>query len=638
MDKNTLIGFVLIALILIGFTFWNRPSKEQIAAREAQQRYNDSVQLVQAQLNLEQQKQAQFQLQDSLSAVENAPDSLVNERLRSQYGAFAVSAEGTEELITLENELVELKLTTKGGRLYSARLKEYQSYDSLPLMLFDKEESRFAVTMNTVNNRVVNTDDLYFEPIPGGDQGYLTMRLHSEEGASLDFVYTLLPGDYILRFEIVSNGLDKVLAAGTSVLDIDWMQKIRQQEEGRSFEERYSRAMYKYEADDVEELSERKDEVQNIANRLKWIACKDQFFSTVFIADESFEATKIDSKRFVGGTYMKQITTETSVAFDPKSDKPIGFHYYLGPNDYTLLKKYDKTKFEGENLQLERLVPLGWSLFRYVNKWIIIPLFDWLTSICGNIGLAIFFLTLIIRTGLFPLVYKSLMSSAKMRVMRPQVEEINAKYPKQEDAMKRQQKTMELYRQVGINPMSGCLPMLLQMPFLIALFMFFPNAIELRHESFLWAKDLSTYDAIISWTTYIPLITPYFGNHISLFCLLMTITTIVNTKFTSDQANTGQQQMPGMKMMMYVMPIMMMFFLNSYPAGLNYYYFLSSLITIVLTIVFRMSVNDQKVLAKLEKNKNKPAKKKSGFMARLEEAQRQQQALAKQRAQQNRKR
>ena len=635
MDKNTLTGFILIGLILIAFSLLNRPSQEQIAAREAQQRYNDSIRLVQAQLELEQQKQAQIQLQDALAISENAVDSEVNDRLKEQYGAFSVSAEGTEEFVTLENELLELKLTTKGGRLYSARLKEFRSYDSLPLMLFDKEEAKFGVVMNTFNNRVVNTEDLFFESIPVDKESYI-MRLHTDEDSSLDFVYTLWPNDYVLRFEIVSNGLDKILAVGTSTLDINWMQKVRQQEEGRKFEERYSRAMYKYETDNVEDMSERSDDVRNIANRLKWIACKDQYFSTVLIADESFTATKIESKRFPGGAYMKQISTLTSVAFDPASPKPVGFHYYLGTNDYNRLKRYDKTTFQGQDLQLERLVPLGWSLFRYVNKWIIIPLFDWLNSVCGSIGLAIFFLTLIIRTGLFPLVYKSLMSSAKMRVMRPQIEEINKKYPKQEEAMKRQQKTMELYRQVGINPMSGCLPMLLQMPFLLALFMFFPNAIELRHESFLWAKDLSTYDAIVSWNAYIPLVTPYFGNHISLFCLLMTLATVINTKYMSDQ-NTSQQ-MPGMKMMMYMMPLMMMIFLNSYPAGLNYYYFLSSLISIALAIGFRMLVDDRKILAKLEENRKKPPKKKSGFMARLEEAQRQQQTLAKQRAQQNRRR
>ncbi len=631
MNKNTLIGFLLIGVILVAFSYLNRPSQEQM---EAQRRYNDSIAVVYAQ---QQEAALKDKKQTVISQPESLPDSLKNVELQNTYGDFYHSVEGKESFVTLENNLLKIVLINKGGRVYSVELKKFTDKNEKPLIIFDEDESAFDATLITTNNRIINTGNLYFEPVSEGNK--VTMRLKAGPENTLDYVYTLDQNDYILRMDIISKNLDQVLSSNTNSLDIRWMQKIRQQETGRSFENRYARLDYKYLADDVEQLSDSKDDAASVPNKLKWIGYKDQYFSSVFIADQNFESTKLESKVFPeGNRYLKEYNTTTTVAFDIKGLEPSTFHYYFGPNDYSLLKTYDKGKFQGEDLELEKLVPLGWSLFRYVNKWIVIPLFDFWTNICGNIGIAILLLTLTIKTGLFPLVYKSFMSSAKMRVMRPQVEEINEKYPGQEQALTRQQKTMELYRQVGVNPMSGCMPMLLQMPFLFALFMFFPAAIELRHESFLWAKDLSTYDAIISWNTYIPLVTPYFGNHISLFCLLMTITQILYTKFNMDQANTGQQQMPGMKAMMYIMPVFMMVFLNSYPAGLNYYYFVSTLITILQTLAFRLFVNEDKILKKLEENKKKPqVKKKSGFMARLEEAQRQQQALAKQRTTQQKK-
>ncbi|GHT11397.1 membrane protein insertase YidC [Bacteroidia bacterium] len=628
MDKNTITGFLLIILVFVGFWFFNKPSQEQI---EAQRRQQDSIAAVVRSQQLEEQQLIEVKEKQTAEALisEDSSDSLYQTRLQAIYGDFAEAAVGNEEFITLENELMILKLSTKGGRIYSVQLKKFSDYKDRPLVLFDGDEAAFSTTLITANNRIINTGDLFFTP-SGKNPLQATLSLKAGEDASLDFVYTLHPDDYMVDFNIIPQNLENQVSSGTRTLDISWMQKIRQQEKGEKFEERYTRLNYKYLSDNVEQLSESKDDAKEIASKLKWIGYKDQFFSSVLIAQESFEASRLDSKYLQGDTtYLKKYTTLTSVAFDPKLTKDIAFNFYFGPNDYNLLKSYDKEKFQGQDLQLEQLVPLGWSLFRYVNKWIIIPIFDWLTTWCGSIGLAIFFLTLIIKIGLFPLIYKSFMSSAKMRVMKPQIAAISAKYPGQENAMTRQQKTMELYKQVGINPMSGCLPMLLQMPFLFAMFMFFPTAIELRHESFLWANDLATYDAIISWKTYIPFVTPYFGNHISLFCLLMTITNVFYTKFNMDQANTGQEQMPGMKTMMYIMPLFMLVFLNSYPAGLNFYYCISSLITILQTLLFRYFLNEEALLLKLEANKKKPVKKKSGFMARLEEAQRKQQAMLK---------
>ena len=625
MDKNTITGFILIILVFVGFSYLSRPSAEQL---EAQQRYNDSIVAVQQQLTAQELINSQIQQQATVAENESLPDSVVEQRLQAVYGSFASASQGEEQLITMENELMIIKLTSKGGRIFSAQLKNFSNYKDEPLYLFDENESSFGVTFITANNRVLNSSEFYFEPIQNSPM-QTTLRLKAGEEGYLDFVYSLHPDDYMVDFEIVSENLQSELSPAMRTLDFQWTQKIRQQEEGRTFENRYTYLSYKYLSDDVEHLNESKDDKKNITSKVKWIGYKNQFFSSVLIAKDSFESTTLESRSFENGDYLKEYTSLTSIPFSPLASQKIEFNYYFGPNDYSLLKKYDKTIFEGQNLELEKLVPLGWSFFRYVNKWIVIPIFSWLADWC-SIGLAIFLLTLIIKTALFPLTYKSFMSSAKMRALRPQIAEITAKLPGQENAMARQQKTMALYKQVGVNPMAGCIPMLLQMPFLFALFMFFPSAIELRHQSFLWANDLSTFDAIVRWDAYIPLVTPYFGNHISLFCLLMTVTNILFQKFNMEMTNTGQEQMPGMKMMMYIMPVFMLVFLNSYPAGLNYYYFISTLITVVQTVAFRFFLNEEKLLIKLEENKKKakPAKK-SGFMARLEEAQRKQQALLK---------
>jgi len=628
MDKNTIIGFILIILVLLGFSYLNRPSKEQM---EAQRRYQDSIANLK-QSQIEEQQAVVQQQPEEANQQKASSDSINNQaNIAANFGDFAEAAQGSEEFVTLENDFMILKISTKGGNIVSAQLKKYTDYQKNPLILFKNDESKFSLTLVTNNNRVINTSDLYFEAINTSPLE-TTMRLKTgnDSVAGIDFTYRLHPDDYMVDFTIVPRNMQSYLAAGTNSLDINWAQKMRQLEQGRRYEQQYTRLTYKYFSDDVEQMQSTKNDTKTITNKLKWIGYKDQFFSSALIAKEGFTSSQLESQYLQDDVYLKYYTTTTSVDFDPKTGNPVVLNFYFGPNDYNLLKSYDKTKFAGQDLQLEKLVPLGWSLFRYINKWIIIPIFDWLTSWVSSIGLAILLLTIIIKMGLFPLVYKSFMSSAKMRVMKPQIEAITSKYPGQENAMARQQKTMELYRQVGINPMSGCLPMLLQMPFLLALFMFFPSAIELRHQSFLWAPDLSTYDAIVQWNKDIPFVTQYFGNHISLFCLLMTVVNIIYTKYNMEQTNTGQEQMPGMKAMMYIMPLFMLIFLNSYPAGLNYYYFISTLITVIQTILFRYFLNEQALLAKLEANKKNPAKKKSGgFMARLEEAQRKQQALLK---------
>jgi len=627
MDKNTIIGFVLIGLVLFGFSWLNRPTPEQKAALEAQnalRHYQDSI------ANVERARQSEIAAGATFSAdtlsVESS-DSIKSMQLVQQYGAFASAIDGNEEFVTLQNENIEVRFSSKGGRLCYARVKDFVTYDEQPLVLFEENESDFNLTMITATNRIVNTSDLYFTPVKNTDNS-VTMRLRISDESHIDFEYTLKPDDYMLDFTIQGVGLNGILSPSTNSLDINWRQKLRQLEKGRKDEDEYTSLYYKFLADDVENLSQGKDAEEQLSNRLKWIGYKNKFFATVFIADDAFAATRLQSRQLNEAAYLKEFNTTTSVAFDLTKNEKLGFHYFIGPTKYKLLNSYDKGLSSDEELSLDELVPLGMRLFRPINKYFILPIFDFLGKYISNYGLVILLLTLIVKLCLFPLTYKSYMSTAKMRVLRPQVEEINAKYPKQEQAMDRQRATMDLYSKAGASPMSGCLPMLLQMPILIALYWLFPTAIELRQESFLWAHDLSTYDAVISWDFNIPFISSFIGNHISLFCVLMTAVNVVYTKFNMNMTNTGQQQMPGMKMMMYIMPLMMFFLFNQKSAGLSYYFLISSLITILQTLSFRFLINEDKLLLKLEENKKKP-KKKSGFMQRLEEAQRMQQEQLK---------
>ena len=632
MDKNTITGFVLIGILLFAFSWFNQPSTEQI---EAQRKYNDSIAKIEQQSLFEEQQKATA---STLPAETLAlPDSARTVQLQQAFGGFAEAMTGTNESITLENELVEVKFNTKGGYLSYARLKKYETYDSLPLALFDETQTALNIALITATNKVVNSTDLYFTPVRGNDPNSLTMRLNAAEGAYLDFVYTLPANEYRMNFTIQGTGLNGILAPNTTSFDLTWAQEARQLEKGRQYEDKYTALYYKYMSGKVKNLSESGNDNENIPERLKWIAYKNKFFSTVLIADEGFGPAILDSKAVTDPGILMNFKSSTSIPFDLQGKTPTALQYYIGPNLYGLLNSYDKGIASDEQLDLERLVPLGASVFRAINKYFIIPVFDFLGEYISSYGLIILLLTLLVKLLLFPLTYKSYMSSAKMRVLRPQVEELNAKYPGQENAMERQKATMDLYGRAGASPMSGCVPMLLQMPILIALFMFFPSAIELRHQSFLWATDLSTYDAIVSWDAQIPLISTYFGNHISLFCLLMVIVNLVYTKFNMELSNTGQQQMPGMKAMMYMMPLMLLVFFNQFASGLNYYYFISTLITIAQTMLFRFTINEEKLLAKLEENKKKPMKK-SGFMKRLEEAQKAQEEQVRKQKEQRKNR
>jgi YidC/Oxa1 family membrane protein insertase len=453
-------------------------------------------------------------------------------------------------------------------------------------------------------------------------------------GKALRITYTLPEDSYMMHYDIHAYNLENELSTRETGLDMEWGMKIKQQERGRKFENRYSGLYFKYLEDDVENLNNEKSEHQSLTNRVKWIAYKDQFFSSVLISDSYFSSTDVSSE-LLEGPYLKECYTRTLIPFDPRGDESTHMRFFFGPNQYKILKGFDKGVDSDEHLNLDSLLPLGWAIFGWVNKYMVIPVFDFLGGFLTNYGLIILLLTIIIKIVLLPFTFKSYMSTAKMRVLRPQIDEINAKIPS-DKPMERQQATMALYKRAGVSPMGGCLPMLLQMPILYAMFTFFPACIELRQQAFLWADDLSTFDSILSWDTYIPIISSIYGNHVSLFCLLMCVTNVFYTYINMKDQPTNQQ-MPMMKWMMYLMPIMFLFIFNDYAAGLSYYYLLSLLITIGQTFLFRLFVNDEKLLAKLNENKKKP-QKKSKFMDRLEQMQKQQLEMQKQKTQQGNKR
>lgn len=628
MDKNTIIGFVLIAAVIIGFTLLSRPSAEELAKQKEQYR-RDSIEYAQTK---EREKELS-NLKDTASEVknENPVDDFFAAPVQEADSVLAamdsLGAQQAEQLITLENSKLKVVFSTKGGKMVSAQLKEYSRYDGDSLYLFNND-AEFSLQLTNKQNKVLHTNNLIFTPIKTEGDNSLIMRFSYSPTQHVDFIYKLAEDDYMMKYDVNLVGLQPMLDRNKSdVIELYWAQKMRRQEKSVKNEQRYSHIYYKYIGGDVKELSSDKSEQLEVKEPAKWVAFKNQFFAPILIADEKIETALLDSKVLVTDENSEYLKTVEATIYAPATVDmnagtiSAGFTYYLGPMSFSLLKGYDSHIDDvNKQLDLDKLVPLGWTLFRWVNQYFVIPIFNLLRGTGMSMGIVILLLTIIVKLVIAPLTFKSFMSSAKMRVLRPQVEEIGAKYPKQEQAMEKQQATMALYNRAGVNPMSGCIPLLLQMPILIALFSFFPNAIELRGQSFLWATDLSTYDAIVEWKTHIPLI----GTHISLFCILMTVTNIIYTKFNMEMTNTGQQQMPGMKWMMYLMPLIFLFMLNDYPSGLTYYYFLSLLVTILLTIAFRYIIDEDKVLAKLEANKAKP-KKKSGFMARLAEAQKLQQ-------------
>ncbi len=644
MDKNTITGIILIFAIFIGFSIYNgsqRNKSYQKAILVAESHYaKGELETARAEyINALRYKPNEpealakineISLKLGIGIETPKADTIVSKQSKTetpatvapgkptdinQYGVFAQSAIGENEFITLENNKVELKISTKGGRVYSARLKDYRTYDSLPLILFSGDSTVFGLNFFTADNKAVQTNNLYFKLasdkksfIVNSQPQSVILRLMAGDDKYIEYKYTLAPDKYIVDFNVSFKSMEGVIASNQNSLTLDWKMFIPQHEKGRQNEENYSTINYKYYQDEVAGLRLRQSketEKTDITTKLSWIAFQDQFFSSIILTNDFFLNASISSTRTLASKkYLRYYTSEVGIPFNSSTSNSINMKLYYGPNSIPILRK--------EGLQLEKIVFLGRNIIGWISRFVIIPIFNWLNKFISNFGLIILILTIIIKVVLFPLTFKSYQSQAKMQVLKPLVDELGKKFPKKEDAMKKQQATMDLYKRAGVNPMGGCLPMLLQMPILFAMFRFFPVSIELRQEHFLWATDLSTYDSIL----HLPFMIPIYGDHVSLFTLLMTASTLLTMKMTGSSPGSDQ---PGMKMMMYMMPVMFMLILNQFSAGLTYYYFLANMITYGQNMISKRFINADAVLATLEENKKKPLKK-SKWQQRLESA------------------
>ena len=629
MDKNNIIGFVLIAAVLIGFGIWSQPSAEQIAAQQKQ----DSIENVaRAKAENAAKMAAQQKTAQAKAAVEADTTAL-----------FYAALQGNATDVVLKNKNVELTVSTKGGVVSKAVIKNFEDRNgNKDVTLFDSKTQslNFALAAKEVN---INTADLYFTPSNQTDST-VTMTAVAGAGKSLVIDY-VLGKDYMLHTKVQAIGLAGAFAPSTTQMDVQWKDMARQQERGFTFENRYATLTYHEAEGGTDYLSEgKKIENETIEKKIDWVAFKNQFFSAVMIAKNDFaensQMTSIPQEK--GSGYLKQYEAKMKTFFDPSGKTPSEFDFYYGPNDFRLLKRVEKECAFDKDLDMQRLVYLGWPLFRIINRWFTIYVFDFLTGLNINMGIVLILITLLLKFITYPMVKKSYMSSAKMRVLKPKLEEATKHLNKPEDQMQKQQAMMTEYAKYGVSPLSGCLPMLIQMPIWIAMFNFVPNAIQLRGESFLWIKDLSTYDPIIEWNTNLWLI----GDHLSLTCILFCVANILYSLMTMRQQRdqmVGQQaeQMKMMQWMMFLMPLMFFFMFNDYSAGLNFYYFISLFFSAAIMWILRKTTNDEKLLAILEKkyeeNKNNP-KKISGLAARLQAMQEQQQEMQRKREELERKR
>ena len=629
MNKDTIIGFVLIAVVLIGFSWYNQPSAEEIEAARKQ----DSIAAAIKDNAAKQQKLNEAARKAQTEAAAKADSTAL----------FFAALSGTSQPVVLKNDKVELTFDTKGGTISKAIIKGFEDRDNkMDVTLFDQKTQQMNFMLAGKNENII-TKDLFFTPSNVTDST-LTLTAAASNGGSIVFNYWL-GADYMLHFTFQVNGLNGMFAPNYKEMDIEWTDLARQQEKGFTFENRYATLTYKEKDGGTDYLSETSETIdEKIEKPLDWVAFKNQFFSATLIAKNDFAAnslmTSIPQEK--GSGYLKQFNAKMKTAFDPSGMQPAEFEMYIGPNDFRLIKKVEEQSTFGKELDLEQLVYLGWPLFRYINRFFTIYVFDWLTSWGFSMGIVLILITLLLKAITFPMVKKSYMSSAKMRVLKPKLDEATKQYNKPEDQMKKQQEMMSLYAKYGVSPLSGCLPMLIQMPIWIAMFNFVPNAIQLRRQSFLWIDDLSTYDPIIEWQTNIWGI----GDHLSLTCILFCVANVLYSYMTMRQQKdqmVGQQaeQMKMMQWMMYLMPLMFFFMFNDYSSGLNFYYFISLFFSAAIMWTLRKTTNDEKLLAILEakyqENKNNPNKKVSGLAARLEAMQKQAAELQKQRQNQQKR-
>ena len=622
MNKDTIIGFVLIAVVLIGFSWYNQPSAEEIEAARLQ----DSIESVMKEKAVQEQKIAQEKQQ---VAVDSAA-------LNDTTALFHQAMNGTSQKVVLKNSKLELTLDTKGGIIKKAVIKNFKSIDGKPdVTLFDEEDQNLNFMLAGKQDNIV-TADLFFTPSEQTDST-VTMTAVANNGGEICLKYRL-GKDYLLSLSLQTKGMANLFAPSYKEMEIEWNDHCRQQEKGFSFESRYTSLYYKEtKSGSTDKLSESSDKKETIEEELDWIAFRNQFFSVALISKDNFSAnSSLSTVQDEKGTgYLKYFEAKLKTAFDPTGAKASEFEMYIGPNNFRLIKAVEEQSTFGKDLDLEQLVDLGWWLLRWINRWFTLYVFDWLTGFGLNMGIVLILITLLLKAITFPMVKKSYMSSAKMRVLKPKFEEATKQYDKPEDQMKKQQEMMSLYSKYGVSPLSGCLPMLIQMPIWLAMFFFVPNAIQLRGESFLWMADLSTYDPIIEWGTNIWGI----GDHLSLTCILFCgaqlIYTWISMRQQKDQMIGAQaEQMKMMQWMMYIMPLMFFFIFNDYSSGLNFYYFISLFMSAAIMWTLRKTTDDAKLLAILEANyqanKNNP-KKQSGLAARLEALQKQADEMQRQR-------
>jgi len=634
MDKNTITGLALIFVILITFSYFNKPSQREI---EAAKRQTDSI----AQVEADNARQADSKARDAAAALQGKltdtiSDSTgkiaVNDELKSRYGVFSDAAKGTERFITLENNLMKIRVSTKGGKIYSVELKGYKRFNGEPLVLFDGDKNRFGLNFFS-QNKSIQTDQFFFvpsvtdsvitvagSPVSKGKEGRekfntegkeasrsITMQLKAGDGVLVEYTYTLKYNSFMVGFDIHTAGLKKVMGAKTDYINFAWTQEMPRQEKVSKFgEDNYATTYYKFYQDEVNKIAPTKSESKALSTRVEWVSFKTLFFSSALIADKAFLNGQISTKkRDKDPAYVSDMSADLTIPLDNSGSETFPARFFFGPNQYNTLKQY--------KVSLEEELSLGWTVIGWVNKYIIIPAFDFLRRYIGNFGLIILLLTIYVKLIVAPFTYKSYISQAKMRLLKPEIEEIQKKFG-EEKKMESQQAVMALYKKAGVNPMGGCLPMLFQMPILVAMFYFFPISIELRQQSFLWAHDLSSFDSIAT----LPFEIPWYGSHVSLFCLLMTVTNILYVKYNNEMSSAGTQQMPGMKTMMYMMPVMFLFIFNSYASGLSLYYFLSLVFTFVQMFVFKKLVNEEQIHAQLKAKQKMPVTK-SKFQTKLEE-------------------
>lgn len=599
MDRNTVIGSVLIFVILLTMFYMNKDvNKEQ----EQDKKIQDSAMSV---LRQEDSLKALTQKTDTLAASDSA--------MQGVLGSFSALAKGTNQTVVLSNNQMNVSVQTLGGRIRSVELLAYKRADkTTPVVLFDGDSNQLAYSFFTSENKSISTSELYFTPQSGAlkaaanQPATLTMVADLGNGRRIEQIYSLKENDYKLKYDVRFVGMEQLIAGNNTYINLDWKSAILLQEHHIEAEQKASTIYYRT-GDETDYISERKEEELEIPAASKWISFKQQYFNSTLIADKEFDAKgKITTKNDPTGRYVKYMGASLTIPYNHGKVEQFGMQFFFGPNQYKVLA--------AEDLMLEKLVPLGWGIFRWVNRWLVIPIFNLLNGWEIPIGLLILLMTIIIKTLLTPLVYRSFLSSAKMRILKPEMDALKAKFGN--DMQKLQQENMKLYKQAGVNPLGGCVPILLQMPILIAMFQFFPSAFELRQQSFLWSGDLSTYDSI--WTFgKVPILNSIYGDHVSLFTLLFVISTLVYTWYNNQVAAGLNDQM---KIVSYIMPVIFLGVFNSYAAGLSYYYFLSNLATIGQQFLIRRRVDENKLHIQIQEHKKKPeSERKSSFQKRLEE-------------------